>query len=66
MTIQKSPSVSPIKSRWIADDLYQLLNEVIVLRATLNAVEAEIADRSARFPSIEKEGLLDGSSARLG
>jgi hypothetical protein len=70
MIIQKHPSVSPVKSRWVTDDLHQLLNDVIALRARVKALETglevEAAGRPARLSSVEREGSIDGSSARLG
>ncbi|WP_426525556.1 hypothetical protein [Bradyrhizobium sp. McL0615] len=55
MTIQQSPSVSPIRSRWVAHDLYQLMNEVIALRERAKALEAEAADRTAPLSSVESK-----------
>ena len=49
MIIQKSPTVSPIKLRWGADELYHILNEVIALRAKVKALEAETAGRPIRL-----------------
>ena len=64
MTKEESPLLAQPRSRWVAEDLHQLLAEVIALRASTHALEtlreAKLADLNGLRLGRE-QGSFDGN-----